>query len=385
MLVARRRHGRHRHRASRATCASASPAHPDRRRRPRGLDLLQRRDAPLPRRGRRRGLLARRRSTAPRSTAGSPCRDRDSFHAARRLAREEGILIGGSCGIALHAALIVARELDPSKTVLVILPDGGRPYLSKFYDDDWMDRARHARPARAPVPTVAQVLRAKVTEEPGIPSMVAIASGQPRGRRDRACCSATASRSCRWCGEDGDGQPALADILGSIHERQLLDRARARGRRSAAADRRRRRWRRRSPDRRPTRRVDDVYRDLQAQPAVVVADGDRAGRRAHARRPARVPGAPELTPALREVSLAAARREIVAAQGFRTRRRTAALRDVIAVVERLGCVQIDADLDRRPRPAADARGARRQAARARARPPAAPAGACSSTGRTRPR
>ena len=57
---------------------------------------------------------------------------------ARRVTREEGILIGASGGLALHAALMVASELPPDKTVLVILPDGGRPYLSKVFNDDWM-------------------------------------------------------------------------------------------------------------------------------------------------------------------------------------------------------------------------------------------------------
>ena len=64
--------------------------------------------------------------------------DRDAFAATRRVAREEAILIGASGGMALHAALIVAAELPPERTVLVMLPDGGRPYLSKVFNDDWM-------------------------------------------------------------------------------------------------------------------------------------------------------------------------------------------------------------------------------------------------------
>ena len=79
-----------------------------------------------------------RRSTATSSTAGSSVSDRDAFSTTRRLARLEGILIGASGGMALHAALRVAHELPPDKTVLVILPDGGRPYLSKVFNDDWM-------------------------------------------------------------------------------------------------------------------------------------------------------------------------------------------------------------------------------------------------------
>src|SRR4051812_1138482 len=65
--------------------------------------------------------------------------DRDSFLTARELVKAEGLLAGGSCGTALFAALTVARELDdPSAMVAVVLPDGGRPYLSKVYNDSWM-------------------------------------------------------------------------------------------------------------------------------------------------------------------------------------------------------------------------------------------------------
>jgi cystathionine beta-synthase len=64
--------------------------------------------------------------------------DRDAFMTARRLAREEGILAGGSSGAAVYAALKVAEELDESKRIVVLLPDTGRNYLNKFYSDDWM-------------------------------------------------------------------------------------------------------------------------------------------------------------------------------------------------------------------------------------------------------
>src|SRR4029078_2097700 len=64
--------------------------------------------------------------------------DAESFAAARRVTREEGILIGGSCGTAVHAALVVGAELGPDAMVVVLLPDSGRGYLSKIYNDDWM-------------------------------------------------------------------------------------------------------------------------------------------------------------------------------------------------------------------------------------------------------
>jgi cystathionine beta-synthase len=67
-----------------------------------------------------------------------PVTDRDSFLTARRVTREEGILIGGSGGTAVFAALEIGKELGPDHVVVVILPDSGRGYLSKVYDDEWM-------------------------------------------------------------------------------------------------------------------------------------------------------------------------------------------------------------------------------------------------------
>jgi cystathionine beta-synthase len=64
--------------------------------------------------------------------------DRDSFLTARRVTREEGILVGGSTGTAVWAALQVARPLGPDDVVVVLIPDSGRGYLSKLYNDGWM-------------------------------------------------------------------------------------------------------------------------------------------------------------------------------------------------------------------------------------------------------
>jgi cystathionine beta-synthase len=64
--------------------------------------------------------------------------DVESMTMTRRLAREEGILVGGSCGLAAHAALVVAGE-DEGRIVVVLLPDSGRGYLSKVFNDEWME------------------------------------------------------------------------------------------------------------------------------------------------------------------------------------------------------------------------------------------------------
>ena len=85
--------------------------------------------------------------------------DADSFAMTRRLAREEGLLVGGSCGMAAVAALQVASQAGPDDVVVVLLPDGGRGYLSKVFDDGWLSRYGFLR-ADGQV-TVGDVLRGK--------------------------------------------------------------------------------------------------------------------------------------------------------------------------------------------------------------------------------
>ena len=65
--------------------------------------------------------------------------DAESFELTRRLAREEGLLVGGSSGMAVAGALRVARELPADAVVVVVLPDSGRGYLGKIFDDDWLE------------------------------------------------------------------------------------------------------------------------------------------------------------------------------------------------------------------------------------------------------
>jgi cystathionine beta-synthase len=63
--------------------------------------------------------------------------DAEAFAMTRRVVREEGMLVGGSGGMAVEGALRVARR-RPDELVVVIVPDSGRNYLSKVFDDDWM-------------------------------------------------------------------------------------------------------------------------------------------------------------------------------------------------------------------------------------------------------
>ena len=146
--------------------------------------------------------------------------DKDSFITARRMAREEGLLIGGSGGTAVHAAIEVAKQLGKGKTVVTLIPDSGRPYLSKFYDDNYMLELGFLE-RDEPSPTVAEVLNAKRTEEPDIPDLITIASHQKVGE----AIDLMQRYSISQLPVVRDGElDSLADVIGSLQDRDLLDR-----------------------------------------------------------------------------------------------------------------------------------------------------------------
>ncbi|WP_343600757.1 cystathionine beta-synthase [Mycobacterium sp.] len=97
--------------------------------------------------------------------------DSDSFNMTRRLAREEAMLVGGSCGMAVVAALTVAKQAGPDALIVVLLPDGGRGYLSKIFNDAWMSSYGFLRTrldGSAEQPTVGDVLRGKSGKLPDL-------------------------------------------------------------------------------------------------------------------------------------------------------------------------------------------------------------------------
>jgi len=146
--------------------------------------------------------------------------DRDSFVMARRVTRREGLLVGGSGGTAMCAALEVARDLEPDDVMVVIIPDSGRGYLSKVFNDAWMLQNgfidRPGTQAR-----IGEILSAKRRIEPDIPDLVAVGSHESVGRAIDILQSYGISQIPIAKSESPDD---IAEIVGSIHERSLLDR-----------------------------------------------------------------------------------------------------------------------------------------------------------------
>jgi cystathionine beta-synthase len=142
--------------------------------------------------------------------------DRDSFLAARRLAREEGLLVGGSSGTTIAGALRYAAGCEPGAQVLTLLPDSGRSYLSKFLDDNWMIEHGFLERA-APVPRVRDLLRAKAGDTP---AFVTVSAHQ----KVAEAIDVMERYSISQLPVVRDGEVAtLADVIGSLQDRALLD------------------------------------------------------------------------------------------------------------------------------------------------------------------
>ncbi|HEX5827993.1 MAG TPA: cystathionine beta-synthase [Candidatus Limnocylindrales bacterium] len=153
--------------------------------------------------------------------------DRDAFAMARRITREEGILAGESCGTAMVAALDEAARLmrdEPAvaaeAVLVVILPDTGRNYLSKLYNDEWM-RERGLLAATGAVSRVDELLRARHRGAP-IPDVVLARTTDRVGVAIDLLQEYGISQLPVSEAPEGD---ALAGIVGSVSEKSLLDRA----------------------------------------------------------------------------------------------------------------------------------------------------------------
>ena len=143
--------------------------------------------------------------------------DADSFAMTRRLAREEALLVGGSCGMAVSATVRLAHELDdPEAVIVVLLPDSGRGYLTKIFNDGWLSRYGFATRPDHSVRVVGDVLREK---SGSLPSLVHTHPGE------------TIAEAVSILREYGVSQmpvvraepPVMAaEVVGSVSERGLL-------------------------------------------------------------------------------------------------------------------------------------------------------------------
>jgi cystathionine beta-synthase len=151
--------------------------------------------------------------------------DRDSFDTARRVTREEGILVGGSGGTAMWAALQVAKRMPDGKNIVVLLPDTGRGYLSKVYNDAWM--RENGFLDRLPINARVRDLVAMRNKE--LPVLVTV----PVDRTVREAIDLLHQYGIsqlpvtRMGSGDGNGSGPFTDVhsmVGSIQERNLLER-----------------------------------------------------------------------------------------------------------------------------------------------------------------
>ncbi|MCC5033044.1 cystathionine beta-synthase [Streptomyces sp. WAC 00631] len=145
--------------------------------------------------------------------------DKDSFRMTRRLAREEGLLVGGSCGMAVVGALEVAKRLGPDDVVVVLLPDSGRGYLSKIFNDEWMADYGFLEEGGGAA-RVGDVLRDK---DGGLPSLVHMHPEETVGEAIEVLREYGVSQMPIV--KPGAGHPDVmaAEVIGSVVERDLLD------------------------------------------------------------------------------------------------------------------------------------------------------------------
>lgn len=144
--------------------------------------------------------------------------DKDSFQMTRRLAREEGLLVGGSCGMAVVAALRVAERLGPDDVVVVLLPDSGRGYLSKIFSDEWMSSHGFLDESQGQ-PRVSDVLAHK---DGGMPQLVHMHPDETVGQAIEVLREYGVSQMPVV--KPGAGHPDVmaAEVIGSVVERDLL-------------------------------------------------------------------------------------------------------------------------------------------------------------------